>query len=111
MLGTGRLGRLASRRRGQSMDTRTPPSQRTIDKGLRITSGAGARARLFIGIGAIVLVVLGVWRLVGGSGSKPAVPLPPVHVAIAQVRDVDVVEHTVGTVLAQSTVNITAQVS
>jgi multidrug efflux system membrane fusion protein len=93
------------------MDTRTPPSQRTIEKGLRITSGAGSRTRLLFGIGAIIVVVLVVWRLVSGSGSKPEAPLPPVHVATAQIRDLDVVEHTVGTVLAESTVNITAQVS
>src|SRR5215469_1734210 len=93
------------------MDTRTPPSQRTIEKGLRITSGMGSRTRLLIGIGALVLVVLVVWRLFGGQGSKPETPAPPVHVATAQMHDVDVVEHTVGTVLAESMVNITAQVS
>lgn len=93
------------------MDTRTPPSQRTIEKGLRITAGAGSRTRLLLGIGAIGLILFVVWRLVGGYGSKPAAPAPPVNVAAVQIHDVDVVEHTVGTVLAESTVNVTAQVS
>src|SRR5215469_673074 len=93
------------------MDTRTPPSQRTIEKGLRITSGMGSRTRLLIGIGALVLVVLVAWRVFSGNGGKSEAPLPPVHVAVAQMHDVEVVEHTVGTVLAESMVNITAQVS
>ena len=93
------------------MDTRTPPSQRTIEKGRRITSGAGSRTRLLLGIGAVLLIVLVVWRFLGGEASKPKPPVAPVHVAAAQTRDMDVVEHTVGTVLAESTVNVTAQVS
>src|SRR5215469_6438727 len=93
------------------MDTRTPPSQRTIEKGLRITSGLGPRARLLIGIGAAAFVLLVTWWLFGGNDHKREVPSPPVHVATAQIRDIDVVEHTVGTVLAESMVNITAQVS
>jgi len=62
-------------------------------------------------MGATILIALIVWRLVAGSDRKPNAPLPPVHVATAQMRDIDVVEHTVGTVVAESTVNVTAQVS
>ena len=93
------------------MDTRTPTSQRTIEKGLRLTSGAGPRTRLLLGIGATLLVLLVAWRLIEGTATKPTAPAPPVHVAAAQMHDLDVVEHTVGTVLAESTVNVTAQVS
>jgi len=93
------------------MDTRTPPSQRTIDKGRRITSGMGSRTRLLIGIFAVVLAVLVIWRLVGGGAKKPEIPAAPVHVARAQIQDVDVIAQTVGTVLAESMVNVTAQVS
>src|SRR5690349_5818713 len=71
----------------------------------------GARGRLLIGMAGVVLLLLFVWY-VAGRDTKPKGPPPaPVHVAIVHRQSVDVVEHTIGTVLAQSTVNITAQVS
>jgi multidrug efflux system membrane fusion protein len=95
------------------MDTRTPrPAGSDIfDKGRRITSGLDSRSRLLIGIGAALLVALIAWQWFGASTKTPEKPAAPVHVAKAAVRDLDVVERTVGTVLAQANVNLTAQVT
>jgi multidrug efflux system membrane fusion protein len=95
------------------MDTRSPPSiQRQAADALRTRVGrAGARERLVVGIVAGVLAVTLAWYLVHRSSQKPPLPAAPVHVAVAQRQDVDVIEHTIATVLAEATVNVTAQVS
>jgi multidrug efflux system membrane fusion protein len=94
------------------MDTRTPRSAGDIyDRGLRITSGLDSRWRLLIGIGAAAILAYIAWELFGPSRPAPGQPPAPVHVAKAVVKDLDVVEHTVGTVLAESNVNLTAQVT
>ena len=69
------------------------------------------RTRLIIGALAAVVVALLVWHfLAGDQGGRKRQP-PPVIVATAANRTVTVVEHTVGTVVANSTVQITARVS
>lgn len=97
------------------MDTRTPRShgRDIVDRGLRITSGMDSRSRLLLGIGAAILVVaaLYIWHLLAGGREPKGPPAAPVHVATAQIRDTNIVERTIGTVVAQSTVNVTAQVS
>ncbi|MBV9330678.1 MAG: efflux RND transporter periplasmic adaptor subunit [Alphaproteobacteria bacterium] len=97
------------------MDTRTPrsPSSDFVDRGLRATSGMETRSRLVLGIGAALLVVaaLYIWHLLAGAGEHKGPPAAPVHVAPAQLGDTSVVEKTIGTVIAESTVNVTAQVS
>ncbi len=77
----------------------------------RAADRIGPRERLLIGIvGTLGILTLG-WYFFGSDSKPPHKPAAPVHVAIAQKKNVDVFEHTIGTVLAQSTVNITAQVS
>src|SRR5438552_29899 len=93
------------------MDTRSPPSalQQAID---RFQPGRlGPRERLIVGILAVVGIVLLGWYLVHRNSRPPGPPPAPVRIAIAQRQSLDVVEHTIGTVLAESTVNITAEVS
>jgi len=46
----------------------------------------------------------------GRRGGRGAGPAPPVRVALAEARDVPVTVHTIGTVLANSVVNIKSQV-
>ena len=59
--------------------------------------------------GAFVLGAV-LYLLFGGTAARKTPP-PPVIVATATSRNVTVVEHTVGTVVANSTVQITARVS
>ena len=95
------------------MDTRTPaslqfPGARTVREKVAQT---GPRTRLILGIvGAVILLALA-WQILGGGPAKPAKPAAPVHVGTAAIGNMPVVEHTIGTVLAESTVNVNAQVS
>ena len=69
------------------------------------------RTRLISGALAAVAVALLAWHfLAGDQGGRKRQP-PPVIVATAASRNVTVVEPTVGTVVANSTVQITARVS
>ena len=63
-------------------------------------------------VAAAVLLLAGVWYFVSGHHSAGARPQPPVPVRTAKVvrRDMAIVEHTVGTVLANVTVQVTARV-
>ncbi|MBI3676804.1 MAG: efflux RND transporter periplasmic adaptor subunit [Proteobacteria bacterium] len=68
--------------------------------------------RLGLAIAGIVLALLLGWRftvLFFGSG-KPESPPAPVRIALAQTKSVEVLEHTIGTVLANATVQVTARV-
>jgi multidrug efflux system membrane fusion protein len=69
------------------------------------------RTRLIIGALAAVVVALLAWHFLAGDRGGRKMPPPPVIVATAASRDVTVVEHTIGTVVANSTVQITARVS
>jgi membrane fusion protein, multidrug efflux system len=69
------------------------------------------RTRLIIGALAAVIVTLLAWHFLGGDRGGRKMPPPPVIVATAASRNVTVVEHTIGTVVANSTVQITARVS
>jgi len=61
-------------------------------------------------LGAVILA-LAAWRLFfAGGGKPPTPPPPPVRVAIAQTRDVTVQEHTIGTIVANNTVQVTSRV-
>src|SRR5579862_1092540 len=63
----------------------------------------------------IVLLVAAVWLasklLFGGGAKEHAQPAPPVKVAIVGRQDVTVTEHTLGTVVANATVQVTARVT
>jgi len=68
------------------------------------------RTRLILGIAAAALLGLLAYLIWGGS--KGRVPPPPLVVtATAKTQDVTVVEHAVGTVVANATVQVTAQVT
>ena len=92
------------------MDTRTPSQFRqTFDRFQY--DRFGPRGRLFFGIAVVVGVLLLGWYFVHRNAGPKGSPPAPVHVATVHRQNVDIVEHTIGTVLAESTVNITAQVS
>jgi membrane fusion protein, multidrug efflux system len=65
-----------------------------------------------VGVAALMLVLGGYWHFTnngtpaGGKGHAPA----PVRTAIVQRRDMPVVEHTLGTVVANAMVQVTARV-
>jgi membrane fusion protein, multidrug efflux system len=73
---------------------------------------ANPRARLFLSVAAIVLAIGAVWYAVSALSTPPAahVSLPPVLVAQAQTKNISVMEHTIGTVVANATVQLTARV-
>lgn len=74
---------------------------------------ADSRTRLIASLlGVIVLVGLA-WLLVHVLTSKPELQKPPAPVYVAEVRtqNVTVVEHTLGTVVANATVQVTARVT
>ena len=68
-----------------------------------------SRTRLIGAIMAIAIAAYIGWRIFGG----PAVherPPPPVQVTRVEKKDVAIIEHTIGTVLANATVQLTARV-
>src|SRR5690348_11427798 len=74
--------------------------------------GAHPARRFLIG-GIALAVVLGGYYFWSHEASGPArrpVGIAPVRVANAVTRDMPVVEHTIGTVVANSTVSVTARV-
>jgi membrane fusion protein, multidrug efflux system len=73
---------------------------------------ANPRARLILSVLAIAAAAGLIWYVIHLL-SQPAVhrrPPPPVIVAIAQQRDVTVAERTIGTVVANATVQVTSRV-
>ncbi|HSC19495.1 MAG TPA: efflux RND transporter periplasmic adaptor subunit [Rhizomicrobium sp.] len=96
------------------MDVRLPHSERppeaVYEKPLARPRG-GERFRVgAILLGAVILA-LAAWRLFfAGGGKPPTPPPPPVRVAIAQTRNVTVQEHTIGTIVANNTVQVTSRV-
>jgi multidrug efflux system membrane fusion protein len=69
------------------------------------------RWRPIVGIVAAILAALVLWRILApGQTHAPKQPPAPVRVATAQTRTVVIQEHTVGTILPNATVQVTAQV-
>jgi membrane fusion protein, multidrug efflux system len=98
------------------MDTRTNAFD--SGTGLRLPAAVrhpDTRMRLILGILGILLLAAAVWlgfRIFGGSGDKDKkVPAAPVKVARVAQQDVTITEHTLGTVVANSTVQVTARVT
>lgn len=76
-----------------------------------IQQRAGSRTRLVLGvIGAFVAVGLAWWALGSGSGKPKPTSKPPVIVAKAVEQPVTVFERTIGTVVANATVQVTSRV-
>jgi membrane fusion protein, multidrug efflux system len=83
-----------------------PSAARTAPGGIQATS---MRFRIIVGIvGALILAFIA-WRIFSVP-SPPARPAPPVVTATVMRRDMAVVEHTIGTVVANATVQVTARV-
>jgi multidrug efflux system membrane fusion protein len=96
------------------MDVRLPRSERppeaVYDKPL-VRHGASTRMRMVAIFAAILIAALAMWRLFfAGERQPPTPPPPPVRVATAQTQDVTVQEHTIGTIVANNTVQVTARV-
>src|ERR1700731_3478497 len=78
---------------------------------------APAKARDFRGrivIAAVLLLLAAAlaWHfLAGSSAPQKAMPPPPVHVAVAQQKNVTGFEHSIATVVALSTVQVTSLVT
>jgi len=68
-------------------------------------------SRVILGITGIVLAVAGAWYFLSSRPAANVAPPPPVTVARAGIGDVTALERTVGTVVAVSTVSVSAQVS
>lgn len=69
------------------------------------------RTRLILGIVLAVVAIFLLWWLFGSGTSRPHTPPPPpVIVAEAIEKPVTVYEHTMGTVIANATVQVTARV-
>jgi len=75
-------------------------------------SGAHPARRFVIGGIALAVVLGGYYYWSHGSSTPPRRPVgaAPVRVANVVIRDMPVVEHTIGTVVANSTVSVTARV-
>ncbi len=75
----------------------------------------GARRRLQMTLGAVaaILTTWLLWHFLGKSAvpPRPAFPAPPVTIALAQEKDVAGLQHSIGTVVAISTVQVTALVT
>lgn len=94
------------------MNVRTEPFDTTKSRPLR--TGLDSRTRLIASIVAVLAVVAAAWYFTSGSGlfgkAERVKSAPPVKVATAQLRNVTVTEHTIGTVIANATVQVTARV-
>jgi multidrug efflux system membrane fusion protein len=86
----------------------TPPAR---DDEMDDAPGGHARTYL-IGGAALALVLGGFWYFTHESAPLPKrVQAAPVKVAAVEVRDMAVIEHTIGTVMANSTVQVNARVN
>jgi multidrug efflux system membrane fusion protein len=81
---------------------RSPPQRKRRD----------LRTRIVV-VGVLLLIAAFVaWRIFGASGPQaPAFQPPPVHVAVAQQKSVTGFQHSIGTVVALSTVQVTSLVT
>jgi len=85
-----------------------PPVLERLPQSIR---RAEPRTQLIAGILAAILIVGALWWIFGGSTPAPKKPPAPVRVATAVEKSVTAYEHTIGTVIANDTVQITARVS
>jgi membrane fusion protein, multidrug efflux system len=79
-------------------------------EGLRRFNSLKPRSRLIIGIAAAAVLGFTAYQIWGGAKDNERHP-PLVVTAVAKTKDVTVVEHAVGTVVANATVQVTAQVT
>jgi len=72
---------------------------------------ADSRTRLIAGIVAVLAAVFLAYRFLAGPTAPTKPPPPPVMVTNVSISDVPVVEHTIGTVVSNATVQVTARVN
>jgi membrane fusion protein, multidrug efflux system len=90
----------------------TPPTSDNDVPEHETLRGAHPARRYIIGGLALVAVLGGYyyWSHAGNKGPARGPGIAPVRVTTAVQRDMEVVEHTIGTVVANSTVSVTARV-
>lgn len=99
------------------MNIRLPDSLQTVPASVQgfpeAMRQANPRTRLIVSGVAIVVVVLLVWWVVGLLTPAPVHKTPPAPVRVAQAASKTVIinEQTVGTIVANATVQVTAQVA
>jgi multidrug efflux system membrane fusion protein len=96
------------------MDVRLPHSERppeAVDTRPAARRKTNPRAQLMLGIVGAILAALVLWRVfMPGTQGPPPQPPPPVRVAVAQIQNVTVQERTIGTIVANATVQVTSRV-
>ena len=99
-----------------AMNIRLPeplPSAPSAARDIRSTlQQANPRTRLILGVVGIVVALAIVWYLVNAFTTPPArvIPPPPVRAANVAQHDVTAYDQTIGTIVANATVNVTARV-
>jgi membrane fusion protein, multidrug efflux system len=98
------------------MNIRIPATLESFPGAVQKLPGAirtDSRTRLIAGIVGVVLIVALVWALVEMFKPAPAkvAPVAPVIVSNVTRQSIQVVEHTIGTILAENTVQLSAQVT
>jgi multidrug efflux system membrane fusion protein len=88
--------------------TTMPSAVQTLPERLRRSS---SRTRLIAGIAAALIAVYVAYRFLAGPAAPPKAPAPPVMVSVISTADVPVVEHTIGTVVSNATVQVTARIN
>ena len=99
------------------MNLRLPDSLQTVPAAVQsfpeTVRKANPRTRLIWGVLGIAAIILGIMYLNGDFSPAPEKKTPPapVRVGEASTKTVIITEHTVGTIVANATVAVTAQVS
>jgi multidrug efflux system membrane fusion protein len=98
------------------MNIRIPATLESFPGAVQKLPGAirtDSRTRLIAGIVGVILVVGLAWYAVQAFRAPPAKVTPPAPVIVSKVtrQSIQVVEHTIGTILAENTVQLSAQVT
>jgi membrane fusion protein, multidrug efflux system len=99
------------------MNIRLPNAFQTVPSAVQnfpeTVRKAKPRTRLILGAAGVIALVLGIMYLNGDFSPAPEVKKPsaPVRVGQAATKTIIITEHTVGTIVANATVAVTAQVS
>jgi len=95
------------------MNMQVPPPTSDREAPTHVSREGGSSARRYLIGGIALIAVLGgyyYWSHAGNNAPRRALPPAPVRVTNVMQRDMQVVEHTIGTVVANSMVSVTARV-